>query len=556
MPDSKDDRGAASSAPSTLASGDPPDLALARTVRSDDGANPHAATISSDARSLPAVPMLRVGDVLGGRYELLEILGRGGQGVVWRAHDRHADANVALKLLVAEASGNKLKRFRRELALARKVTHPCVVRIYDLVELKGGFALSMELVDGVALERVLHDRGPLSEDRLVALALDLSSALAAAHEAGVIHRDLKPANVLIRASSGRALITDFGVSRLRDHVAEGIEEAGEIPSRKSAPGVTEEGALVGTPQYMAPEQLQASPRLGPQVDVYAFGMVMFEAATGKPLHDASSIAALTRTRLAGPAPPIASVRAGLPELLTSAIDRALSIDPAARFPDGMELANALAPLDLSHSVRRTRSLAPPPMAPSIAPPSPPSTKKSTFRFAVPLSLLGVVLVGAAVIRTRPSRSPVATTPAPIAATSASTTALRFSPSHPRRLTFNEGCEEFPAFHPNDAQVVYDGTDGPNSAIIVRDLATGASRALTKIEGWDIAPAVSPDGKTIAFLRLIGGRSATYAIDFHGLAAREATPRLLLEGNVRPSFSPEGRSIWVGPKTHPERRSLE
>jgi len=198
-------------------------IASARTLPSVPGpesTGPKDAVIASadtmlaeqSAPSLPRLPQ-EGGEVLGNRYEILGELGRGGEGVVYRARDLKADTIVALKLLQEdEGSKSRLQRFRRELQMARKVTHPNVVRIHDLVELPGRFGLSMELVEGEALVDRL-ERGPLSRDEVVRLAIDLARALAAAHQAGVTHRDLKPGNVLLRASDGHAVVTDFGVSR-------------------------------------------------------------------------------------------------------------------------------------------------------------------------------------------------------------------------------------------------------------------------------------------------------------------------------------------------------
>ncbi|HTQ45364.1 MAG TPA: serine/threonine-protein kinase, partial [Polyangiaceae bacterium] len=156
-----------------------------------------------------------MGEILGGRYRVVEELGRGGQGVVLRAVDLKADVVVALKLIgQGSSSESKLRSFRRELKMARKITHPGVVRIYDLVEMPGRFALSMEWVDGKSLDERLERTGPMDSREIIALALDLTRALAAAHAAGVTHRDLKPANILLRAESGRAVVTDFGISRL------------------------------------------------------------------------------------------------------------------------------------------------------------------------------------------------------------------------------------------------------------------------------------------------------------------------------------------------------
>jgi tetratricopeptide (TPR) repeat protein len=285
----------------------------------------------------PDAGQAEVGGVLGDRYELLAELGRGAEGVVFRARDRKADTIVALKLL--GASGARLDRFRRELQLARMVTHPGVVRIYDLVEIAGGFALSMELVDGESLETRLAREPPLTAAEVTELARDLAGSLAAAHAAGVTHRDLKPANILLRAGTKRAVVTDFGVSRL----SEALSVPASSGASPAAPHLTREGALVGTPLYMAPEQLRGSTRVGPSADVYAFGLIVFESATRTRPHVGNSVAELLALRDAATTPKLARVRPDLDPRLCAAVDRCLSPDKAARFEDGRALSQALAP---------------------------------------------------------------------------------------------------------------------------------------------------------------------------------------------------------------------
>jgi tetratricopeptide (TPR) repeat protein len=316
-----------------------------------------AATLP--AKSVPPdATEVTTGDVLGDRYELLEELGRGGEGAVFRARDRKADTVVALKLLAGAGGGVKggarLDRLRRELQMARKITHPGVVRIYDLVEIAGGYALSMELVDGEPLDARLRREPPLSPGEVRALAIDLAHALAAAHEAGVTHRDLKPANVLLRGASHRAVVTDFGVSRLHDALVDSSSSSSLSSSSSSSSAaarsggpqgaeLTREGALIGTPAYMAPEQLRGSTRIGPAADVYAFGLVVYEAATGARPHAGDTIPGLLTARTSGATPRLARLRADLDPRLGAIVDRCLAADEHARFASGTELLAALVP---------------------------------------------------------------------------------------------------------------------------------------------------------------------------------------------------------------------
>jgi len=490
-----------------------PSLDTADTVPSDPGLADHAPT-SSDPSSLP-----NVGDVLGGRYRILSELGRGGEGCVYRALDIRADMVVALKLLSRDAS--RVARFRRELQMARKVTHPNAVRIYDLVELPGQFGLSMELVEGETLERRPPRAGPLPEPELTMLAKDLASALAAAHRAGVTHRDLKPANVILRARGKGATITDFGISRM--HGA-GDEAPVSKPPSALLPPMNAEWAIIGTPLYMAPEQLDGLVAVGPSVDVYAYGLVVREAATGERLDDdATTLGALREARRARSRVPLASARGDLPPAFSAVIDRCLAVAPEQRWVDGGAIAAALD--------------APARRAPSLASP----LGKVVGLVAV-VAALGVV----AALRLAPGGrhgAPSGSASAPVAPPAPPGGAVTGA----HRVTFGDECEEFPSFTPDSARILYDGTIGANAFIYVLE-PDGTSRRLTTVEGWDVAPSVSPDGRSVAFLRYEGEKRSTFVTDLDG----KTPPRLFREGGLRPNWSADGRSIWAGDRNHPTR----
>ncbi len=279
---------------------------------------------ASDAESRPAEP--RPGDVLG-RYELIEELGRGGFGLVFRARDRVAADTVAVKVLHLERrTADQVERMRRELRAARRITHTNVVRIHDLVEAGPHLLLSMELVEGETLKARL-ERGPLDPATWRSLALDLAHGLAAAHDAGVTHRDLKPANILLRATTGRAVITEFGDSKMLEEPVEPSPE----PDATQPTGplvLTREGQVVGTPLYMSPEQLSGQPADW-AADVYALGVVLYLAATGRPPHAARNVVELrdARTR---PAPELHEQRSDLDAGVCALVNRMLAILPSAR----------------------------------------------------------------------------------------------------------------------------------------------------------------------------------------------------------------------------------
>jgi Tol biopolymer transport system component len=514
---------------------------MARTVASRPGddtpALASANTMSADdAAPAAAPPPIEVGQMLGGRYEVLGELGRGGEGVVLRARDHRADVVVALKLLVDEGGGARLRKFRRELQAARRVTHPGVVRIYDLVELPGRFGLSMEYVEGETLARGLERGGPLAADEVMRLASDLAEALAAAHASGVTHRDLKPANIIVRARDGRAVITDFGVSRMHGAIDAAKVELG--PRGASQGRLTVEGALVGTPHYMAPEQLEGSADIGPTADVYAFGLVVREAATGKLLHDAPTFFALQEARLKASSAPLAEERADLPAAFTAIVDRCVERDRGARFPDGRALAAALGRL-------RKTSAAPPPAVAAERP-------RAKWPLAVGVTAL-VALTGAlgfGALRARPVPPVHPPPPSPTAAGEPSprTPPIVFQPTHVRRMTFDPGCEENPSFFPDGKTIVYDSPRGDEGAVYALSIADGATRRLTAGPGMAFGASVSPDGRRLTFARF-GSKdeSGTYVMDLDG----HAPARRIAKGNVPPSWAVDGRAVWTGTETRAE-----
>ena len=222
---------------------------------------------------------LAPGSLFADRYEIGQVLGRGGMGAVWSARDQALGETIALKVMRAgeAAAAQEVLRFRQEVRLARRVTHPNVARVFDIGEHAGLLYLTMELVPGETLRQLLRREGKVPVDRAIRVALALCDGLRAAHAAGVIHRDLKPANVML-GEGGRVVITDFGIARAID----------------DSVGLT--AGVVGTPSYMAPEQLVAG-AVDARTDIYALGLVLHEMITGE--------------RLQG------TPRAGLPE----AIDR-------------------------------------------------------------------------------------------------------------------------------------------------------------------------------------------------------------------------------------------
>ena len=343
-----------------------------------------AETVSSPAKAGAEGPLPVVGAILGNRYQILGQLGQGAFGAVFRAHDRVADRIVAIKVMSEEAlrSPQIVRRVRRELQSAVQVTHPAVVRIHDLFDVDGRLMLSMELIEGGTLADRLHREPRLPAAELLALVDDLTQALAAAHAAGVIHRDLKPANIMLRKANGHAVVTDFGLSRL-GHAHEHPTGSASVPPQVASLPLTIEGELMGTPQYMAPEQLIGRD-VGAPADLYALGVILFEAATGKRPHEATTIPELYALRTYHPPPALASLRPDLPDWLCQMVDRCLKADQNARYPDGVALRAEIADRYTPPSQRSQPAAAAPP--------------KRKYRAALLLLLFPIVAGGIIVAR--------------------------------------------------------------------------------------------------------------------------------------------------------------
>ena len=274
---------------------------------------------------------LRPGATFAGRYEVKEMLGAGGMGVVYRAFDRELQEPVAIKTLKPEAmaGGNvALDRFKQEIRLARKIAHRNVVRTYDLGEQNGMYYLTMEYVEGTSLKQLIVSRGKLPVAVTVTVGKQLCRALEVAHAEGVIHRDIKPQNIVVEPS-GFLKVMDFGIARLANP-----------PQGK---GLTEAGVSIGTPDYMSPEQLSGA-ELDPRSDLYAAGVVLFESITGRVPFEAETTWALVAKHLEEEPPDPRKFNPDVPGPLAAVILKAMAKQPAERYATASDMHDALARL--------------------------------------------------------------------------------------------------------------------------------------------------------------------------------------------------------------------
>jgi tetratricopeptide (TPR) repeat protein len=291
----------------------------AATAISSSGA-PSSSGVSGSSVEAP-----EVGNLLADRYRILTIVGQGGMGAVYKAEDVKLGRIVAIKVIRQDLSADAsiMQRFKQELVLAREVTHQNVVRLYDLGEANGIDFITMEFVEGEDLSSLLQRRGKLPADEAADIVSQICAGLQAAHAKGIIHRDLKPGNIM-REQSGRVVVMDFGLARTLE-----------------TESMTRSGALVGTFEYMSPEQAQGS-HVDARSDLYTVGLIFYELLTGdRPFRADSAIASLVMRSQQRAKPP-SSCDASIPKAISGICEKCLEITPASRYQSAGELVAVIA----------------------------------------------------------------------------------------------------------------------------------------------------------------------------------------------------------------------
>lgn len=296
--------------------------------REQDDATAKTMLAGSTGVTLPGTPPTTTQD----RYEVEAEIGRGGMGIVYRARDHVLDRIVALKELPAELKSDDAlaKRFRQEARLLARLAHPNIVQVFDLVEDASGMWMAMELVEGRSLADLLGERGALPMDELIDLAVPMAHAMAYAHSSGVIHRDFKPDNVMLAAGSVPKVM-DFGIAKLA----------------RQAPQLTQEGSILGSPAYMSPEQASGR-EADARTDVYAFGVTLYEMATGQTPFKGDTASVLSQHLTQPPPPPTQHVD-GLAGPLEALVLEMLAKKPGDRPADMETVASRLESILLSRT---------------------------------------------------------------------------------------------------------------------------------------------------------------------------------------------------------------
>jgi serine/threonine-protein kinase len=437
-----------------------------------------------------------VGEVLADRFELEELVGTGGMSSVYRAHDRLLDRKVALKVLHEQYSEDDdyVERFRREARAVASLSHPNIVGVIDRGEHADRQFIVFEYVDGDNLKRMIERRGPAPVETALELGVQMARALSFAHQNGLVHRDVKPQNVLLNGD-GHAKVTDFGIARSLDMQR----------------GMTQTGTVLGTSDYIAPEQAQGQ-HVDDHTDVYSLGVVLFELLTGHVPFSGENFVAVAMRHINEPPPPIRTERPDVPPRVEAAVQRAMAKEPGDRFPTMAafceELDGCLA------EVQGTQVLAPPPGAPRRT-----ARRRGVSPWPFVLALVVLLAIGAvlaAFLLTRDNgNGPGATT--------GSGGGIGGAAPHVKALT---------AYDPDG-----DGHEHDSAAKYATD---GDASTYWETETYRDAPSLNKPGVGLVL-------DAGTSVQLHQLGIATTTPGFVAE--IKASNSPSSFStVVVGPKT--------
>jgi Tol biopolymer transport system component/predicted Ser/Thr protein kinase len=438
-------------------------------------------------------------------YRILEKLGQGGMGVVYKARDTHLDRLVALKVLPPErvADAERRRRFVQEAKAASALNHANIVTIHDIDDAGGVHFIAMEYVAGKALSELIGRKGLRPIDALE-YAVQIAGALAKAHAAGIIHRDLKPSNIMV-GEDGQVKVLDFGLAKLTE--AGGLAE--DDPTR-TLKAETAEGTILGTVAYMSPEQAEGK-KIDARSDIFSFGAVLYEMVTGRRAFQGDSAASTLAAVIKEDPKPPSEVSPRVPRDLEKVILRCLRKDPEWRWQNMADLRVALRELHQETGSRLAEA--------TVAP----GKGRRRWRLAALLAL-PLVIAGGWLLWKRGGRE--------------------LPPPRVVQLTSYPGSELYPCFSPDGNQVAFtwDGEKGDNLDIYVKLVGETNALRLTTDPARDEYPAWSPDGKRIAFQRAAPGRATGIYL---ASALGGAEQKLMdFQATGQMSWSPDGNWLAV------------
>lgn len=492
----------------------------------DDDAPVRSASKGDDLHFL--TPSTRA-DSLGrlAHYEVLDVIGRGGMGIVLRAFDDKLHRFVAIKVLstILESTGAARQRFVREARAAAAVTNEHVIAIHSVEDSGPVSYLVMQYIDGKTLQQKIDDSGPLRLTEILRIALQIAEGLAAAHRHGLIHRDIKPANILLENGVERVKITDFGLARATADAS-----------------LTQSGVIAGTPLYMSPEQAQ-SQKVDHRTDLFSLGSVIYAMCTGhSPFRAANSISVLNRVCEAKPRP-IPEVNAAIPGWLDAIVQRLLAKDPSDRYPTAEEVAEllgrCLAEVQMGSGLRLSQ-IQPEPVV---------ARRRNPWVAATPLALvplLGLVLWGVFIDGRPGEKSPRAQPapevgakpdmhPAPVPGLPAALKPVRTLSQHTSNV-------QTLVFSP-DGKVLASGSNA--DTILVWDVETWTARVINTPHSNVSGLAFSPDGSSLASVSWHSDECTVRLWDVRTARAAGVLGPATQRGTGAVSYSPDGSLIACG-----------
>jgi serine/threonine protein kinase len=453
-------------------------------------------------------------------YKILEKLGEGGMGKVYRAEDTKLGRQVAIKVLprAFTADPERLARFEREARALAALDHPNIVHIYSVEEAEGVHLLTMQLVEGKRLAELIPEGGmPL--EQLLELAIPLADGLRAAHEKGVTHRDLKPENVMTD-NEGRVKILDFGLAKLR--APDTDVEVSQLPTQT----MTQAGMVMGTVPYMSPEQVQGEP-VDHRTDLFSLGVILYEMITGQRPFSGKNSAALISSILRDTPAPVVEIRSGLPAQVDRILRRCVEKDPDRRYQSAGEVCDELRNLERTLSAVRPVPLepVPEPIPAEVEAVSTPAPRPGfDYRWlAIPAIIASAII---SVYYAVPGLRRKAAKEAP--------TQLRTTYD---QVTSQPGAEQYPSLSPDGKWVVYSGEGSGSKDIYLQRVGGQNPINLTEDSpDEDKQPTFSPDGELIAFRSSREG-GGLFVMGPTGEAVRRVT-----RSGFNPQWSPDGSRL--------------
>ena len=461
-------------------------------------------------------------------YRILEKLGGGGMGVVYKAEDLSLHRFVALKFLPDDVAKDPqaLARFQREAQAASALNHPNICIIHEIGEQNGQPFIVMEFLDGTTLKAQIVGK-PLDAETTLSLGIEIADALDAAHAAGIVHRDIKPANIFV-TKRGHAKVLDFGLAKLSLKTQQVSDGAPTLETAEEH--LTSPGATLGTVAYMSPEQVKGQ-ELDSRTDLFSFGAVLYEMATGTlPFRGDTPGLVFDAILNRAPAEPV-RLNPDLPLKLGEIIGKALEKDRNLRYQHAADIRT-----DLQRLKRDTESA-----RVTVEQTKPPQWRSPWRILAAACGVAVIALLLVIGARWKGSGSTLRTTLS--------------------QVTFAGGIEEYPAWSPDGKALLYTGEAGKIRKIFRKDLASGQDSSLTHDDFDELQPAWSPDGKQVAFVRARQSGVKLQPGDVFGafqdgdvwvldLASGEES--MLVENAFNPAYSPDGQSIavdasWAGPR---------